>query len=141
MIDNPTPAKQPDYTHQEIFDIAARHLLTQGRMSITTGGGCVYRLRINKKTTLKCAAGPFIPDSVYHDSFEGKVVQDLPPYALPRLNRVGIAFLRELQQIHDNTSTTLLASEVPGHWLARLTDVARLYRLDTTILTTWQAQQ
>ena len=54
-------------TLQEIFDKAARHLLTQMEKSLI-GDSCAYRAMDG----LKCVVGAFIPDDKYNTQLEGR---------------------------------------------------------------------
>lgn len=87
-------------TAQEVFDQVATHLLTQGKPSMSEGGGCFYR-RIN----LKCAAGCLISDEEYlremdedDSSWEGLINRGL----VPKTNHSEL--IQSLQAAHDNTS-------------------------------------
>ncbi len=51
---------------QAVFNTVAKHLLTQGRQAMDSGGHCVYR----GKDGLRCAIGALIPDEVYDPVIE-----------------------------------------------------------------------
>jgi hypothetical protein len=87
-------------TAQEVFDQAAKHLLTQNRKCVNPDGGCKYRLVLSDGEVLKCAAGCFISDDEYEESFEDE------PWAV-LINRDSIdethyELIGYLQCIHDN---------------------------------------
>ena len=54
-------------TEQEVFDIVAKHLLTQNARSRNLLGVCLYR----SSNGQKCAAGCLIPDKIIVSNFEG----------------------------------------------------------------------
>lgn len=54
-------------TPQEIFDKAARHLLTQGVKCVDSDGICKYR----GDEGTACAVGCLIPDELYDQGIEG----------------------------------------------------------------------
>ncbi len=116
---------------QEVFDTAAEHLLTQMKKSflggITDFNGCVYR----SPEGLKCAAGPFIPDSVYNDSFEQNSWGSL--VILDRVPKVHKELISHLQLIHD-------VSE-PEQWYKKLEDFAEKNQFDKTKLQKYQQVQ
>ncbi len=109
---------------QEVFDTSAEHLLTQMKKSIVKivdgFNRCVYR----SPEGLKCAAGPFIPDSVYNDSFE-----QTPWHVLVNKDMVPdthSCLIERLQRIHDNFK--------PEEWLKLLESLAERHSLDKTKL-------
>lgn len=80
-------------TAQEVFDIAAGHLLKQMQRS-ETGKGCSYR----GENGLMCAAGPFLKDE-YATKCEG-----LSWYGLKKdelVPDINLALIGELQMVHD----------------------------------------
>lgn len=82
-------------TLQEIFDIVAKHLLTQGKKSVSRGF-CSYR----GNDGTKCAAGALIPDNQYDCKFE-----QLSWDELVRKEWVEDKFtyqIQMLQRIHDD---------------------------------------
>lgn len=90
-------------THQEIFNRVVTHLLTQKKRSINAGG-CAYRDGAGNS----CAAGCLIPDEHYTRAIEHHVVGDecvneilAKSLGVEALSPTDIAFLRELQKIHD----------------------------------------
>lgn len=86
-------------TLQEIFDIVANHLLTQGKKSMdSTGRFCNYR----GKDGTKCAAGVLIPDDQYCRHFEQLTWQEL---VQKRWVEGKFVFqIQILQKIHDEAS-------------------------------------
>lgn len=111
------------YTNQEIFDIVAVHLLTQGRVSIW-GERCRYR----GPEGLKCAAGILIPDDLYEPKWdeEGTIWSEVVEEQ-PKLLGVGDRdFIEELQHIHDSVK--------PDRWLSVLKTFATDHELEHIIL-------
>ena len=112
--------------NQEVFDIVAKHLLTQNKRSeIRTGIGirCAYRT----EEGLKCAVGVLIPDDIYDREMEGRAVRKLvercPEVSFLRRN---IKILSDLQFTHDNF--------LPSRWRNQLEIIAKDYKLDDKIL-------
>lgn len=107
-------------TAQEVFDIVAKHLLTQNAVSKETGGPCLYRSGNGQK----CAAGCLIPDDKYSPYFEGSNWCDLVNHhSFPKDYEVLIA---SLQSIHD--------SYPPCEWKKELKSLADDYELDSGVL-------
>lgn len=116
-------------TNQEIFDIVAVHLLTQGKKSLAgiNNSSCVYR----DPNGRKCAIGVLIADEHYSEELERKSVWTNEVVAAleksgfdtepPRLN-----FLDELQRIHDGYA--------PAEWRRMLVSLAYAHRLSTDAL-------
>lgn len=101
-------------TAQEVFDIAAGHLLKQMKRS-ENGEGCRYR----GKSGLMCAAGPFLKDECT-EKCEGNSWFGLTDDGLvPNANSVLIS---ELQMVHDVT--------FPSDWPSRLEALAKRYNLE-----------
>lgn len=105
-------------THQQAFNRIARHLMKQGEHSKEIGdyGSCLYR----GPNGTKCAIGALIPDSQYDENFEGEdlVVIRMKARALKGLR---IAFLSEMQGVHDNND--------PDKWAEELLKFAKQHRL------------
>ena len=55
-------------TAQEVFDASVEHIYEQGVQSVDCEGQCNYRTA----SGLMCAAGIFIPEEKYEESFEGQ---------------------------------------------------------------------
>jgi hypothetical protein len=80
---------------QELFDIVAKHLLTQDRQSLDSDGSCMYRGCGGRM----CAIGVLIPDELYEPWMD----------ANGALTRVIVAIdlgehyelCRRLQRVHD----------------------------------------
>lgn len=104
-------------TEQEIFDKAVNHLRAQGVKSIyPQTGTCRYRAveASHAGRILMCAVGPFIPDTEYHPTMEGKGVRmllDQHPaireailgeYTPARNTDPRVLLLAELQDAHDS---------------------------------------
>ena len=90
--------------HQEAFDIAARHLLVQGKRSLTSDGACAYR----GEGGLKCAIGALIPDDQYDPKMENWEVGIIltESFCPPILKSQDLKedFLQDMQGIHDAAS-------------------------------------
>lgn len=121
-------------TDQQIFDIAATHLLKQGRRATAPAGGCRYRAVQPDGAVLKCAVGALIPDELYEPDLEnwqvGSLVTISPIRGLfqtPKLDRT-VSMLRELQCLHDETLTK------PFRWRLNLGRIANRYDLNTQVL-------
>jgi hypothetical protein len=87
-------------TAQEVFDQAAKHLLTQNRKCENPDGKCKYRLILSDGEALKCAAGCFISDDEYKESLE-----DIPWGVLVgggSVDETHSDLIDRLQYIHDN---------------------------------------
>lgn len=128
-------------TEQEIFNTVATHLFAQGAPAVSSIGECQYR----GPNGTKCAIGCLIPDENYTDYSEGyAVVEALEQMGLvdqfPHTN-----LLSALQSVHDgsdggiysnadvNRSKTWVTTE---NMRLALQEVAELYNLDATILST-----
>ena len=123
-----TLATLEDATPQEVFDQAARHLLTQMKKSATLVKGrtwCEYR----GPDGLKCVAGCFISDTEYNKNMDdhgdetgwGEMVADgtFPTTPHTRL-------MVSLQTVHD--------MHEPDAWKAKLKELAFRYSLGTRVL-------
>lgn len=109
-------------TDQEVFDIVARHLLTQGRRALW-GEACAYRTPEGDR----CAIGALIPDEVYKLEWEGCAGAKLYEYPelhqyLPRTRALATA----LQSIHDIS--------FPDRWRIDLRAAAAVFGLNTRAL-------
>lgn len=114
-------------TNQEIFDIVAKHLLTQGVRSQTAkkfenSDGyypvCAYRGEGGRK----CAAGVLIPDSKYNALMEGLNVGSAHvSAALDGVSSASLDLLTALQRMHD--------VEEPLTWPDELKNIAAGYAL------------
>ena len=94
---------------QEVFDLVANHLFTQGRPARLNDGRCRYRMGPD----LRCAIGALIPDELYKEEFEGNGAYRL----IDNLYNLEIADWREhkklldlLQNIHDECSQTTVGA-------------------------------
>mgnify|MGYP003406154580 CR=1 FL=1 len=84
-------------TAQEVFDQVARHLLTQGKKSISENNQyCMYR----GFNGTKCAAGCLIADDEYRSEFEIKTWAELVMggYVVSKNHYV---LIMKLQSVHD----------------------------------------
>jgi hypothetical protein len=113
------PFKLPP-TEQEVFDIVAKHLLTQGTQSLGLDNfgdeTCVYRGTNNTK----CAAGVLIPDEHYTQKMETNGWKSLIDTGLVPSDFADL--ISELQSIHD--------LEKPIRWKERLKDLAKTHKLE-----------
>jgi hypothetical protein len=116
-------------TEQEVFDIVARHLLTQGRRAAVDLGyndgqlNCLYRT----PEGLKCAAGCLIPDEAYDESMEGIMIGSLIHNGTKLAHlKPFMMLLNRLQGAHDEAEDD---DFMPG-----LIDVARRHDLDVSVL-------
>lgn len=106
---------------QELFDIVAKHLLTQNQPAVAYGR-CAYR-----SGDLKCAVGCLIDDKNYNEDIEGKsikhekVIKAVENSLGTPLSKEKINFLSDLQDIHDHTE--------PDDWKKGLEDFAVNYNL------------
>lgn len=85
-------------TDQEMFDIVARHLLTQNERSEMCDGTCAYRGPNN----LKCAVGCLIPDSEYESRYEGIALYGDFPVDPEKLANEADLFQYLVTEISDN---------------------------------------
>ena len=116
---------------QLAFDEMADHMLQQNKRSVTTGGSCKYL----GPNGLKCGVGGIIPDHLYDESMEEKVVADifrnfdgLWSHWSNRYGLVGgrisefIRLCNHIQAVHDDYD--------PDDWPARLKKVAEQFNLE-----------
>lgn len=106
-------------TKQEIFDIVAKHLLTQNCKALGLDGRCSYR----GDAGTKCAVGILISDEEYYPEMEGFNVTGLklPDRLLPHID-----FLTRFQIIHDGCNVE--------DWEALLLNTAKKYHLSAETL-------
>lgn len=112
-------------TKQEIYDIAAHHLMTQDvRSRQDEHGGCMYR----GPNGLQCAVGCLIPDEIYDGAMEGKSAMALvrthpetQPYLGYPQGGDQVAFLTRLQRLHDKRE--------PSTWHEELRSLALSFHL------------
>lgn len=63
---------------QEVFELASKHLINQGRASFNRDkGSCAYRENFEPSDSVRCAVGYFIPDELYTPDMEGMSVAAL----------------------------------------------------------------
>jgi hypothetical protein len=119
---------------QDVFDIAAYHMLRQGVRGADDKGHCLYRA----PNSTRCAVGWLIPDSVYDTSMEDQTVCDLALRLCDerhdsdraRFGRFLIrhsSLLAALQYIHDGTT--------PYLWASSLYDLADRWMLSPRVAT------
>ncbi len=90
----------PQATAQEVFDQVARHLLTQGKKSISENNQyCMYR----GFNDTKCAAGCLIADDEYRSEFEIKTWAELVigGYVVSKNHYVLITKLQDIHDCHE----------------------------------------
>ena len=112
---------------QEVFDIVARHLLTQMAVSTDGYGSCAYRGAGGKM----CAIGVLIKDDFYNEELEDCDVENSGVlWALRcsgvRMGRDMVRMLAELQRIHDRVNT--------NQWAEKLALTAQYYKLDNNVI-------
>jgi hypothetical protein len=102
-------------TEQEVFDLVAKHLLTQNKRSDNVIG-CCYRSR----NGLKCAAGCLIPDESYNKSMETYGWPDLVKRQLVSAKHETL--ISRLQVIHDRAAVS--------EWKQKLKAIAEQHNLE-----------
>ena len=119
---------------QKVFDIVAKHLLTQNAQSKSKTGYCKYR----NENGLKCAIGVLIPDEVYSPKYEGTNITSLlevhhgariSRYLKKTFNVISYDdynFCRNLQWVHDDST--------PQYWRQYLETFADLHNLNKDVL-------
>lgn len=113
-------------TKQQAFDTVAKHLFTQGKMSVNAiGHTCMYRGRDG----LKCAIGVLIPDTEYQPEFEQNGAINIAD-RVPTLMRLDRVFLSDLQNVHDMETSWVDDATMD----AALREVARRHRVKPIVL-------
>lgn len=119
---------QISYGNQEIFDLACKGMLRQGRKSLNESNFCAYRGRDG----LKCAVGHIIPDNLYMEEFDERdgehytsVMRKLRDHIMVEDDR-GLTLLGRLQLVHDHRS--------PGCWPGELAEIASEFSLDDSVI-------
>lgn len=98
---------EPVRDRQWIFDQVVEHYRRQPRPCLSAGQ-CLYR-----SGTLKCYGGALISDHDYAPDMEGKAVDELAErYPLPDWFKENVAFISNLQKLHD-TRTNWLGDRMP----------------------------
>lgn len=128
------------YTKQEIFNIVAKHLLTQNEKSVDEhqNGMCMYR----SKDGLKCAIGCLIDDNHYNSYIESVSIMSLTvsesninanslKRALVNSNiaindYATLCLMSDLQSIHDRNNIE--------HWNELLVYTARKFNLNKKVI-------
>lgn len=115
-------------TEQQVFDQAAKHLLTQNAKALAWSGGCQYRLLLDDGTVLKCAVGFLIADDEYSQEMEGSLYgsYDFNEFFGFKGEAPHLTLLRSLQNLHDNSFVNL--------WKEKLEQIALDFNLNTDIL-------
>ncbi len=121
---------------QRIFDIAAAHMIRQGRRAAAADGGGLYYAADGTK----CAIGSLIPDALYSPAMEGlawnahPVREALQNAGVDTGNRAIGNLLGHLQAAHDGS--IYFCNE--GQWRKdiadRLREIARVRRLDPRVI-------
>ena len=113
-------------TQQEMFDTAAKHLLTQRTRSVKNDNYCMYRSPQGRM----CAIGPMIPDEKYSQDMEGLGVGSCVVWDAMGLDSDDPDNLKtlacKLQDIHDTSA--------PTAWPYKLLAVALEYNLNTAMV-------
>jgi hypothetical protein len=86
-----------EHTAQEIFDLCAKHLLTQNEHSHSRHKACMYR----SPNGLKCALGVLISDEEYSGDMESKGITTLLR-EFGSSNHIHHGLLHDFQSVHDN---------------------------------------
>ena len=113
-------------TEQQVFDQAAKHLLTQNSKATDNFDRCRYRL--DNGTILKCAVGCFIADDEYDTQIENEI------YGSCGFNEFfgfkgeapHLTLLIRLQNLHDKYPAST--------WKERLEQIALDFNLNADIL-------
>jgi hypothetical protein len=124
-----TLATLNDATAQEVFDQAARHMMTQFKKS-NMHGICAYR----GENGLKCVAGCFIADDEYtpemdiasNSSWSSLLHSNL------RQHTKHDFLIIELQQIHDRGGSGWCGDL--RYWSKQLFELAVIYELNADVL-------
>lgn len=87
---------------QEIVNTVYKHLKAQGKQALDSDWNCAYRTA----SGLKCAIGCLIPDALYTNLIETKLVSSLFKIGFlqkvfPDITEEDVLFLSQLQRIHD----------------------------------------
>lgn len=117
------------YELQEIYDVVAKHLLTQNKQCIagdpnTNNSICKYR-----HEGMMCAVGILIADDDYSSKLEGQGVRELLNRFAPMtetLTPTRISLLTWLQSIHD--------ANTPDEWKGCLENCAKHFNLNTNVI-------
>lgn len=126
---NLTTRMLEELTDQDVFDIAAWHLLEQGERA-SMGGACLYRSPDGRR----CPVGWLIPNDEYRREFEGRSACRLVDAAYGcGCSAPFVAFLRRferlltnLQKVHDH--------HAPFMWWTLLRDVASMHGLNAGVI-------
>lgn len=128
-------------TLQEVFDRVVKHLLAQGKKSLSAdASNCAYRGFDGNMNTLMCAVGCLIPDNLYkpaidNDFSETDIESILYKFGMDGLFDFKVIdssdinflnFLKKLQYIHDVSP--------PNKWQHRLKDFAKNNNLEFRVL-------
>ena len=110
---------------KQIFYKVKKHLLRQGKQSVTGGGSCLYR---SDDGAMSCAVGCLMTDDMYSPDFEGLGVAELeddvmtPIIGVHKASReYRLCLLEALQEVHDNYS--------PYGWADALDAVQERYNI------------
>lgn len=87
-------------TRQEMFDIAAVHLLKQEQRCVNDEGKCLYRKDKTPDSIERCAIGACIPDDKYNSNMENIVARYLIQQYFPESKDL-MFFADQIQDIHD----------------------------------------
>ena len=120
-------------TRQQLFDMSASHIMTQGKPGMASTGNCSY--------SQGCAASVFIKPELIAEADSGGSWDDLEREEyVPETNS---DFVNKLQLAHDRAALAALASlrddssDLGGFmadWSQRMRDIAKVYNLNTEAL-------
>lgn len=118
-------------SNQQVFDIAARHLLTQKQRSATPRPGSKDRCLYRAPDGCKCAVGALIPDDIYEPGMDDgdsgiALLHSRFPVIRELFANVSLNLLSDLQDIHDDTH--------PSQWAQSLRAHARLHNLSAAVV-------
>ena len=120
-------------TNQTAFNQVAEHLIKQGRKATDINSPCMYQIKLEDGTILKCAIGCLIPDHLYEKRFEGRTIGRLlleneVDELAAHLDNVDYLLLEDLQAAHDYAGNNKEA--VVENFKASLLNVAKTFKLE-----------
>ena len=109
-------------TKQEIYNIVAKHLLTQNERAVDSDG-----IKYKCSDGRMCAIGVLIPEEKYDPDIEGMSIDYIIDELMPDLF-IHDDLLRDLQDIHDQSNEMF--------WRSDLSELAGYHGLNDDILRT-----
>jgi len=112
-------------SRQELFDIMATHLMTQGTRSVNPDSAvCLYR----GPNGTKCAVGVLIPDDEYDEDMENEKAGAVAAHFIKDSDlrqefQNNFALMQDMQQLHDRTDVVM--------WRVKLSVIATDHQLNT----------